>query len=50
MTTASSAAREGVSAKAVIASAPIAAAQSERRLNGLRDIGFLWVKGDRIGR
>jgi hypothetical protein len=41
MTTASSAARKGATAKAVIASAPIAAAQSERRLKGLGDIGFL---------
>jgi len=39
MITASSAAREGAVARADIASAPMAAAQSERRL-GLRDI---WV-------
>src|SRR5216683_8174426 len=37
--TASSAAREGAIAKAAIASAPTAAAQSERRLNWLRDMG-----------
>src|SRR5437763_6271618 len=36
MMTASSAAREGAMAKAAIASAPMAAAQSERRLNWLR--------------
>ena len=46
MTTASSAAREGATTKAVIASAPMAAAQSERRLNWLRDMGFLWVTAD----
>src|ERR1700730_15366106 len=40
MITASSAAREGATANAVIASAPIAAAQSERRLNWLRDMGL----------
>src|ERR1700686_519844 len=37
--TASSAAREGAIANAPITSAPIAAAQSERRLNWLRDMG-----------
>ncbi len=43
MITASSAARSGAIAKAVIASAPIAAAQSERRLNWLRDMaGSFW--------
>jgi hypothetical protein len=42
MMTASSAAREGAITKADIASAPMAAAQSERRLNGLRDMGFPW--------
>src|ERR1017187_6278310 len=39
--TASSAASEGATTKAAIASAPMAAAQSERRLNWLRDMGFL---------
>src|ERR1700732_3481462 len=39
MITASSPAREGATAKAVIASAPRAAAQSERRLNWLRVMG-----------
>src|SRR5665213_2352219 len=38
MTTASSAARSGATAKAAMASAPRAAAQSERRLNGLGDM------------
>ena len=41
MTTASSAARNGATAKPVIASAVRPAAKSERRLNGLRDMGFL---------
>src|SRR5438132_729776 len=36
MTRASSAARKGAAMKAVIATAPIAAAQSEKRLNWLR--------------
>ena len=40
MTTASSAARNGATWNAVIASAPTAA-QSERRLKWLRDMGFL---------
>src|ERR1700676_3968621 len=40
MITASSAARNGATANAVIASAPMAAAQSERRLNRLRDMRF----------
>jgi hypothetical protein len=40
MITASSAARRGAIANAVIASAPMAAAQSERRLNGLWDMVF----------
>ena len=38
MITASSAAREGGDGKAAMASAPMAAAHSERRLNGLRDM------------
>ena len=49
MITASSAAREGAIANAVIASAPMAAAQSERRLNWLRDMG-LPLGGQRIER
>src|SRR4249919_3495677 len=40
MITASSAAREGTTSNAEIASAPMAAAQSERRLNGLRNMGL----------
>src|SRR4051794_21064176 len=45
MITASSAAREGPARKAGRASAPIAAAQSERRLNWLRDMGLPLVSG-----
>ena len=40
MTTASSAASDGATTKAAIASAPMAAAQSDRRLNWLRDMRF----------
>src|SRR5260370_24388902 len=40
MIMASSAANEGGARKTVIASAPIAEAQSERRLNWLRDMGL----------
>ena len=47
MTTASSAAREGAMAKAAIASAPMAAAQNDRRLNWLRDMVSSW--GRRVG-
>ena len=43
MITASSAAREGATANAAMASAPMAAAQSERRLNWLRDMVSSWV-------
>src|SRR6478752_1581407 len=42
MVTASAAAREGVAAKAAIVNA---AAQSDRRLNGLRDMAFLFGLG-----
>src|SRR3954468_11868716 len=45
MITASSAACEGATANAVIASAPMAAAQSERRLKRLRDMGFPLGRG-----
>src|SRR5215813_10660124 len=40
MTTASSAAREGTATKAAIASAPMAAAQSDRRLNWVMESSF----------
>src|SRR5258708_40121080 len=40
MMTASSDARDGATSKVEIASAPIAAAQSDRRLNGWRDMGL----------
>src|SRR5216683_3886499 len=51
MTTASSAASKGAATKAVIASAPMAAAQSEKRLMGLRRItGPLGLGDSRIWR
>src|SRR5260370_41851913 len=48
MITASSAAREGATANAAMASAPIAAAQSERRLNERGDM--VSSCGKRVGR
>src|SRR5258708_1271721 len=46
MMTASSDARDGATSKVEIPSAPIAAAQSDRRLNGWRDMGLPLGKSD----